>query len=207
MEELKKAIETATEKVNAKQEAVKTATEKVNTCKEAVTSSEMAMFENPGKNAVEKFKKSKQELANAETELATAEKELANAEQELANAEQELANAIPNNSKQLVTVAQAVSTKELVKILLASPRANRGSAVSIALALQNPARYTTPEALKFMVQDVNSFMQIHAPNNGEAIKGNCADHNTLRGAITLAGLLAGLSAVSEETFTAKLTKE
>ena len=207
MEELKKAIEAASATVNEKQEAVKTVTEKVSTCKEAIASSELAMFENPGKTAVEKFRKAKQELANAETELANAEQELATAEQELATAEKELANAIPNSAKQLVNVATAVSTKELVKILLASPRANRGTAVSVALSMQNPERYTTPEALKFMVQDVNSFMQIHAPNNGEAIKGNCADHNTLRGAVTLAGLLAGMQSVSEETFTAKLTKE
>jgi chromosome segregation ATPase len=207
MEELKKAIETATATVNAKQEAVQAASEKVNTCKEAVASSELAMFDNPGKKAVEEFKKAKEELATAETELATAQQELANAEKELTTAQQELANAIPNSAKQLVNVASAVSTKELVKILLASHRANRGTAVSVALAMQTPERYTTPEALKLMIQDVNAFMHIHAPNNGEAIQGNCSDHNTIRGAITLAGLLAGLQAVSEETFTAKLTKE
>ena len=207
MEELKKAIETATAKVNTCKEVVKTATETVSTKKDAVTASEMAMFENPGKAAVEKFKKAKQDMATAETELASAETELATAEAELANAETELANAIPNSATQLVTVAQAVGTKELVKILLASPRANRGTAVSVALVLQNPERYTTPEALKLMVQDVNAFMQVHAPNNGEAIKGNCADHNTLRGAVTLAGLLTGMQAVSDDTFAAKLTKE
>ena len=207
MEELKKAVETATEKVNAKKEAVTNATEKVNAKKEAVTAAELAMFENPGRAAVEKFKKAKQDLTTAEQDLTTAEQDLTTAEQDLTTAEQELANAIPNSATQLVTVAAAVSTKELVKILLASPRANRGTAVSLALALQNPTRYTTPEALKLMVQDVNAFMQVHAPNNGEAIKGNCSDHNTLRGAVTIAGLLAGLQAVSDDTFTAKLTKE
>lgn len=207
MEELKSAVATATETVNAKIEAVKTAEKAMQEKVEAVKTAETAMFEQPGKKTVEAFQTAKTELANAEQELATAQAELANAEKELATAQAELANAVPNTAKQLVAVAQAVSTKELIKILLASPRANRGTAISMALAMQQPERYTTPEALKLMVSDVNTFMQIHAPNNGEAIKGNCSDHNTLRGAITLAGLLAGLHAVSEETFTAKLTKE
>ena len=207
MEELKTKVATATATAEAKAEAVTTATEAVNAKAEAVTTAESAMFEQPSKKTVETFHNAKTDLATAQAELATAQAELATAQAELATAQAELANAVPNTAKHLVTVANAVSTKELVKLLLASPRANRGTAVSMALALQAPERYTTPEALKLMVQDVNSFMQVHAPNNGEAIKGNCADHNTLRGAITLAGLLAGLPAVGEETFTAKLTKE
>jgi chromosome segregation ATPase len=206
MEELKKAIETATATVNERNEAVKTATEKVNASREAVANAEMAMFENPGKSAVEKFKKAKEELANAETELATAETELANAETELANAEKALEKALPNAVRQLRNVIDTLSVKQLVKYVMHSDHTNRGAAIAVALVLKAPEKYLTPSCWTALKKDMREFMDTYAPTEGMAPSGNMNNNETYKGAIALAYLLAGYEPISEEQFNNALAK-